>query len=191
MFASTVLRLRKTYHFVRLFFRPPDYEGARLTSKRLWNFYRARWAHYRLHTRVGAVPVKLTLEPTSVCNLECPACFTGAGEVGRARRPMSLDCYRLLLAELGDRLLQIEFYNWGEPLLAKDVYVMIAEAVRLGISTTISTNFSIPFDAEKAERLVRSGLHVLGVSLDGVRQATYEQYRVRGKLDTCCRTAAW
>ena len=45
----------------------------------------------------------------------------------------------------------------------------------------------MPFDAERAEQLVASGLTVLGVSLDGARQETYEKYRVRGDLDTVLR----
>ena len=35
---------------------------------------------------------------------------------------MTLDLYRRLLAELGDYLFEIEFYNWGEPLLASIIY---------------------------------------------------------------------
>jgi MoaA/NifB/PqqE/SkfB family radical SAM enzyme len=64
---------------------------------------------------------------------------------------------------------------------------MIEAATARGISSLISTNFSVPFDAERAERLVASGLTILGVSLDGARQETYEQYRVRGDLDTVLR----
>ena len=183
MLATVWQRFRKGYHFVRLFLRPPDFEGAVLTPKRLLNCYRARWAANRLRTRLTSYPVQLTIEPTSACNLGCPACFTGAGEVGRRRGSMSLDCYRHLLDELGDYLMQLVFYNWGEPLLAKNLVPMIDEAHRRGISTIVSTNFSLPFTAEKAEALVGSGLDVLGVSLDGAEQRTYEQYRVGGKLD--------
>ncbi len=181
--ATVRQRFRESYHFVRLFLRPPEFEGAVLTPKRLLNCYRARWAANRLSTRLTSYPVQLTIEPTTVCNLACPACFTGAGEVGRQRGAMSLDCYRRLLDELGDYLMQLVFFNWGEPLLAKNLVTMIAEARQRGISTLVSTNFSLPFSAQKADALVGSGLDVLGVSLDGARQETYEQYRVGGKLD--------
>ena len=173
--------------FTRIFLRPPEFEGARVTPKRLWNLYKLRWAINRGSTALRSYPAKLTVEPTSVCNLECPACFTGAGEVGRARAPMSLDLYRRLLAEMGDYLFQVEFYNWGEPLLAKNIYTMVEEASARGLSTVVSSNLSFPFDAERAERLVRSRLAVLGVSIDGARQETYEQYRVRGNLETVLR----
>src|SRR5439155_1564519 len=121
---------------------------------------------------------------TNICNLECPACFTGAGDLGRPRSHLSLDLYRPVLAELAPYLLEVEFYNWGEPLLAKHIFPMIEEASAAGAHTTVSTNFSFPFDAARAERLVSSGLSVLGVSIDGARQESYEQYRRRGKLAT-------
>ncbi|HJQ84543.1 MAG TPA: radical SAM protein, partial [Candidatus Binatia bacterium] len=97
------------------------------------------------------------------------------------------------LAELGDYLFELEFYNWGEPLLCKHIHTMVEEATARGISTTISTNFSFPWDAARAERLVTSGLTVLGVSIDGARQETYERYRVRGNLERVlanCRLVA-
>lgn len=166
------------------FLIPPVEEGTRLTLKRLLNLYMVRYQYRRGHTRLRGYPILLTLEAGNVCNLRCPACFTGAGEVGRVRSFMTLDLYRRILAELGPYLFRLDFYNWGEPLLSKDIFAMIEEAKRYGIATNISTNFSIPFDAERAERLVASGLDVLGVSLDGATQATYEQYRVRGNIET-------
>jgi hypothetical protein len=60
---------------------------------------------------------------------------------------------------------------------------MIEAASARGIGTTINTNFSVPFDRARAERLVAAGLTELNVSVDGAHQATYEQYRVRGDLE--------
>jgi hypothetical protein len=166
---------------------PAKVSGAHLTARRLLNFYRMQWEEARGRVVLRSRPVKLTLEATSACNLSCPACFTGAGEVGRARGGMSLDLYRKLMDELGPYLFEVEFYNWGEPLLHKPIFTMIEEAHRHGVGTTVSTNFSIPWDEERAERLVASGLSVLGVSIDGARQETYEQYRVGGRLDLVLR----
>jgi hypothetical protein len=172
------------------FLQYPVYPGVQITWRRVLNMYRARWAQKHCRLRTSALPIKLTLEPQNVCNLRCPACFTGLGEVGRSKAPLSMDLYRRLLDELGPTLWQIEFYNWGEPLLFKNIYRMIEEAHAFGISTQVNTNFSLAFDAERAERLVRSGLSILGVSIDGAQQAVYEQYRVRGDLATVLRNCA-
>jgi MoaA/NifB/PqqE/SkfB family radical SAM enzyme len=85
--------------------------------------------------------------------------------------------------EMGDYLFEVELHNWGEPLPNRNIPDLIRIASDRRIDATISTNFSFPFDAARAEELVSSGLSQLGVSLDGARQETYEQYRVRGDLE--------
>jgi organic radical activating enzyme len=173
--------------YVRNFFTLPWHPGTTVTAKRVLNLYRARYEAVRGRTTLRSYPTKLTVEASNVCNLACTACFTGLGETNGRKSMMSLDAYRRLLDELGDYLFEMEFYSWGEPLLSKFVYEMIEMAHERGIMTSISTNFSIPFDEARAERLVRSGLTQLGVSLDGARQESYERYRVNGKIDTVLR----
>lgn len=165
----------------------PHYPGTTLTAKRLLNLYVARVDATQGRTVLRSYPMKLTIEASNACNLECPACFSGLGETNGRRSMMTLDLYRKILDEVGDYLFEIEFYSWGEPLLSKYVYDMIELAHARGITTSISTNFSIPFDDVRAERLVRSGLTTLGVSIDGARQQNYERYRVKGKIDTVLR----
>src|SRR5262245_48602125 len=90
--------------------RPPQFEGARPTARRLANFYLMTWEAFRAKTRLRSYPAKLCVESTGACNLSCPHCFTGAGEIGRPRRAVSRDLYRRLLAELGDYLWEIELH---------------------------------------------------------------------------------
>ena len=168
----------------RMFVTPPDYPGARMTRKRLANCYRNRWEMRSQEVRLRSYPLKLTVEPINTCNLGCPACFTGDGQTSRPRTGMPLEVYQRLLEEMGDTLWQIEFCNWGEPLLSKQIATMIRAASERGIGTLVNTNFSFPFDDRRAEELVLSGLTTLGVSIDGARQETYEQYRVGGDLAT-------
>jgi hypothetical protein len=164
-----------------------QFEGVTPTMRRKLNLALLKWEWYRCASTLSSYPARLCIEASSACNLGCPHCFTGAGEVSRPRAMLSLEFYRRLLAEFGDRLCQIEFHNWGEPMLNKHLFTMIAEASALGISTDFCTNFSVPFDDARAEQLVRSGLKMLGVSIDGARQDVYEQYRVRGQLDLVLR----
>src|SRR5262245_23123839 len=87
---------------------PPHYGHYRLTPRRLANLYLGRIEHLLGRKRLRSSPVKLTVESTSVCNLRCPACFTGAGETGRARGAMAPELYARLLRELGPYLFEIE-----------------------------------------------------------------------------------
>ena len=180
-------RLRTVTRTVRSLLQHPGYEGTRVTPRRMLNLSLNRWEHRKLRTQLRSYPIKLIVEVTNICNLGCPACFTGDGQQGRARGHLSPELYAKVLDELAPYLWRVEFCNWGEPLLGRNIYPMIAQATARGVSSLISTNFSVPFDAEKAEQLVASGLTILGVSLDGARQETYEKYRVYGKLDTVLR----
>ena len=173
--------IRRARNFLRE--KPPGYPGLKMTPKRLLNFHLTRFHMARGDTKLRGYPLQLTIEATNVCNLRCPFCFTGAGEIGREKTMLQMPLFKKALDELGDYLLMVEFYNWGEPLLNKHIFEMIGMASSRGISTVISTNFSVPFDAERAEKLVRSGLHTLGVSIDGAKQESYEQYRVRGDFE--------
>ncbi len=172
---------------VRRAFAPPPWSGYRPTPRRLANLYLNRLEHRWVRTRLWSLPTKLIIEPVNACNLRCPCCFTGAGGQGRARSVMSMELFRSLLDELGDYLFELEAFNWGEPLLSPHIYAMVAEATARGIATKVNTNFSLPFDAERAERLIAAGLTTLTVSIDGAHQPTYEQYRVRGDLQTVMR----
>ncbi|MGH7786342.1 MAG: radical SAM protein [Candidatus Binatia bacterium] len=170
--------------WLRHLLAPPAFAGYRPTPRRLANLYLNRLEHHWKRTRLWSQPYKLIIEPMNACNLRCPGCFTGAGGQGRSHSAMPLELYHGLLRELGGSLFEVEAFNWGEPLLSPHIYEMIAAATARGISTKVNTNFSLPFDARRAERLVRSGLTTLTVSIDGARQATYERYRVRGDLQT-------
>ena len=181
------LRLQEALWQASELLRPPAFPGMRVTAKRLLNYYVVRYQHARGHLRLLGRPLTLVLEATNVCNLGCPACFTGVDEVGRKRSPMSMPLFERIMGELGDYALSVEFYNWGEPLLNKHLCEMIGVAAGRGISTLVSTNLSLPLSRSKAEALVTSGLALLAVSIDGATQEGYEQYRVGGSLDLVLR----
>lgn len=173
---------------VLVFLTPPaDVSGYRLTWKRLFNLYLNRYEIVRLRPVLRSRPTRLVVEPTNVCNLRCPYCHTGAGRFGRKPAMMRLEPYRKVIEEIGDYLLLIEVFNWGEALLNPQLPDIIAAASSRGISTRVNTNFSVPFTTADAERLVASGLTDLFVSVDGPTQAIYERYRVGGDLDLVAR----
>jgi pyruvate-formate lyase-activating enzyme len=172
---------------------PAEFVGATPTVRRWVNYARLLWSWYHTDPTLAAYPARLCIEASSACNLDCPYCFTGAGERSRERATLTPAFFTRLLDEMGAYLWQVEFHNWGEPLLNKHLLAMITEAHNRGLSTTFNTNFSLPFDAARAEALVHSGLTMLGVSIDGARQSSYEQYRVKGRLELVlqnCRLVA-
>ncbi len=158
----------------------------KITTKRLLNLAKvgSSMAVSRL-TRtpyVWGYPCLLMVEPTNICNLKCPMCPSGNGEMTRTRGKMNLANYRSVLDELGDYLALILFWNQGEPFINSAFPEMITYAKSKGIPTMTSTNgHYIRTDAE-ADAVIQSGLDEIIVSLDGANQAAYEQYRIGGSF---------
>jgi hypothetical protein len=94
-----------------------------------------------------------------------------------------------ILDEIGDRLLYFEPYVWGDPMVHPHICEIVRLATRRGIATVISTNLSMHFTEEMADDLVRTGIGVIGVAIDGATQQTYEQYRRGGDLERVLHNA--
>lgn len=174
---------RATAHVLRGALRMPWDVPCTPTTRRRANLLLNRWEAFRCSSTLRSRPWILGIEPSNACNLRCPFCFTGAGGLGRPRTTLSLDVVRDLLDRLGDALLMLKAYNWGEPLLCEHLEDMVALAAARGIYTVVNSHLSLRLSPERAERLVTSGLHELVVSIDGARQETYARYRVGGRLD--------
>jgi radical SAM protein with 4Fe4S-binding SPASM domain len=121
------------------------------------------------------------LEPTRRCNLRCPLCITGRGEVVRTP-DITAASFRMLLDQFTDGCRSIIFHNFGEPLLNRALPEMIAYAKARGSEfTSLSTNATL-LDDWWCEELATCGLDEIMVCVDGLTQETYERYRVGGKL---------
>jgi MoaA/NifB/PqqE/SkfB family radical SAM enzyme len=94
---------------------------------------------------------------------------------------LSLAEYKELFDKVKEYALVVSFYNHGEPLLNPDVFSIIEHTHRNRVGTNISSNFNWPQPVEIND-FIRSGLDYVTVSLDGITQATYQQYRVRGDV---------
>lgn len=127
-------------------------------------------------------PTVLTIEPTNICNLRCPLCTTGSGEMERSNGKMSLDTYKNIIDKMGDDLFFLLLYHQGEPYINKCFLDFVKLAKAKNIYTTTSTNAHY-FTDKVINATIDSGLDSMIVSLDGVTQDVYEHYRVKGKID--------
>ncbi|MCD6434044.1 MAG: radical SAM protein [Candidatus Diapherotrites archaeon] len=134
--------------------------------------------------KVIGYPLKLTIDPTNVCQLRCPLCPTGQRRRGRKKGYMKFSEFKKIVDEMAPYLYEIDLNNWGEPFLNKEIFKMIEYAHSKKIWLSVNTNFNVPLTEKQAERLVKSGLDQLYLSIDGITQKTYEKYRVGGKLKT-------
>ncbi|UCG68039.1 MAG: radical SAM protein [Thermoplasmata archaeon] len=130
---------------------------------------------------VKGFPISVQIEPTNVCQLQCPTCPTGLGINPDPRGKMRQDDFKKIIDELKDYLYEILLFGFGEPLLHKDIYEMIKYATENNIRTALSSNLC-NLQKGDIDRIIDSGLELLVVSLDGITQETYKRYRVKGDV---------
>jgi MoaA/NifB/PqqE/SkfB family radical SAM enzyme len=135
-------------------------------------------------------PETAMIEPTNLCNLACPTCPTGTGKV-KPLPQMTLGKFEHVLGGLAPRVRNLALWNYGEPLLNKELPAMIAHAKHIGVGVVkVSSNVHF-LDGERGLALLRSGLDVLILSVDGASQATYETFRKDGDFAHVARSVAW
>ncbi len=126
-------------------------------------------------------PPVISIEPTAYCNLHCPECPSGNGDLLRNRGYMKLELFKKILAEISARSFAIQFFFQGEPFLNKQLLEMIRLASAKHLYTIVSTNGH--FIKEQAASLPSSGLNKLIISIDGMKQESYQHYRQGGDIE--------
>ena len=130
---------------------------------------------------IGA-PVSLTLEPTTACNLKCPECPSGLNSFTRPTGKMDIDLFKKIIDEQYSTLTYLLLYFQGEPYLHPAFTNMIKYASQKNIYTATSTNAHF-LTEENCRKTIESGLDRIIISIDGIDQMTYQQYRIDGHLE--------
>jgi radical SAM protein with 4Fe4S-binding SPASM domain len=135
-------------------------------------------------THLPYLPFSLGIETGNICNLRCPLCPTGAGELTMKKGFMKFALFKQILDQLKYNLVSINLYSWGEPLLNPDLITMIkyAKGINKNIKIVTSTNLNIQNDSFLRD-LIKSEIDEVIVSCDGVTQQTYEKYRIGGSFN--------
>lgn len=159
-----------------------------LTIRKIYNVFLVYFSYFfsilfKSPKRWG-YPLSLSVEPTATCNLHCPQCPSGTGELTRFRGNIDFSLYKKIIDESAPYLFNLILYFQGEPFLNNDIFNLIEYAsVKKKIFTVTSTNAHF-IDKKTAEKVVLSGLDKIIISLDGATQETYEKYRKGGQFET-------
>lgn len=158
----------------------------KLTLRRAWNAVKVLSSYYLSKYSGKAiqwgVPISISVEPTTSCNLRCPECPSGLRAFTRPTGMLQSNFFRNTIDQLYKELFYLVFYFQGEPYLNPAFLEMVKYASDKGIYTATSTNAHYLTEAN-AQKTVESGLDRLIISIDGTTQEVYQQYRVGGKLD--------
>jgi MoaA/NifB/PqqE/SkfB family radical SAM enzyme len=155
--------------------------GHPLHSRKLDNLRRGDEAHRTRAEVLDALPVKLTLQTTDACNLDCPHC-----QIPRAQKKPRMDEQVLerVVAELFPTLVELHPTNLGEPLTWPLFSRLCAEMDRHGVLLDLTTNGTLL----TPERI--AWLHPIArdvkVSFDGAVRETFERLRRGASFDAVC-----
>ncbi len=166
---------------------------SKVTPRRLLNMVKVYSSYQISKITKKAVqwgmPISISFEPTTSCNLRCPECPSGLRAFTRPTGMLKKDFFRETIDQISKDLTYLVFYFQGEPYLNPDFLNMVQYAASKKIYTATSTNAHYLHDAA-AKRTVESGLDRLIISIDGTTQDTYQQYRVGGRIDKVLEGAA-
>ncbi len=157
-----------------------------LTFRKLTNYFliHQSYCYSRISgkPRHRGMPVGISVEPTTSCNLRCPECPSGLRKFTRPQGKIPIEGFQNVIDQLKAELMYLTLYFQGEPMLNPDFFEMVEYAEKNRIYTATSTNGHF-LDEKNARRLVESGLDRLIISLDGIDQETYEKYRKGRELE--------
>jgi len=124
-----------------------------------------------------APPYLISWNLTKQCNLECEHCYMDAGEKS-GNAELSTEALQKVIDEIvvlcpeGPMLVM----TGGEPLLRADIFELIEYASAKGLMPVLGTN-ATKIDDELAERLKKSRLAGLGISIDSISSPGHDKFR--------------
>ncbi|MEI6787292.1 MAG: putative nucleotide-diphospho-sugar transferase [bacterium] len=141
------------------------------------------------HSATGILPARVTLEASTLCQLNCPTCPTALG-ITRERFGAGFLAFTDFkqFADHHPQVSEIELSNWGEVFLNPELGKILEYAHAQNITLTLRNGANLnTVSPEILEALVRFRLHSLSCSIDGASQATYSQYRKNGNFESVIR----
>jgi len=128
-------------------------------------------------------PERIQIEISNRCNLKCPLCPKGRNEVVRNNLDIDVDFFRTVLDELKDDNPRLQLWNYGEPLMHKNI-LQIVDLIKNDFSDcSISTNGTV-MNNILAKAIVNSGITEIIFAIDGISLESYGKYRVGGSFNT-------
>jgi len=124
------------------------------------------------------------IDLTKRCDLNCPICFASFPECMVEYEPSRDEIFKMLdfLSNLNPKPPAVLF-SGGEPLLREDLADIIRYAHKLGFLTILATNgIRMAKEPSLAAKLKKSGLNIVYLQFDSLKDEVYEKLRGKGLL---------
>jgi MoaA/NifB/PqqE/SkfB family radical SAM enzyme len=145
------------------------------------NLQRGDVAHRTRAEILDALPVKITLQTTDVCNLHCPHC-----QIPRALKTprMGRDVLERVIDELFPTLIELHPTNLGEPM-TWPLFERLCRAMKHhGVLLDLTTNGTLL--THRRIEWLRPIARDIKVSFDGATHDTFERLRRGARFDQVC-----
>jgi radical SAM protein with 4Fe4S-binding SPASM domain len=144
--------------------------------KKIWNFLKVRNSLWKRNVVVNGLPVVINVEPTVRCNMNCKFCPPVLNKLKHRKGDMDFALFKKIIDELGNTLLFLNLYNYGEPLLHKNITDMVEYAKAKKIMVCMNTNM-LALEPEVAKKLIDARLDYMIISLNGATADVYSKYQ--------------
>jgi len=127
-----------------------------------------------------AQPVEYIVETTAKCNLYCPMCPRETYK--QPKEDMPGEVFERFVAETREAAEHVMLIGLGEPFMDRAIFDRITHCEEHGIATLLSSNGTF-LDEATCDRILRSPLRHITLSMDGATKETYEIYRKGAKFE--------
>ncbi len=131
---------------------------------------------------VWGMPVSYSIEPTNLCNLKCPECPSGLGELTRPLGLLKLDDFKKFIDGIKGTGFYVQLFFQGEPYINKELQKMIQYARLNTVYVSVSTN-GLLVSEKNVDTILKNAPDKLIFSMDGLDEETYRNYRVGGTFE--------
>jgi len=153
-----------------------------MSALQRFNLLRAGCNLLYRRARPWSWPLNMQIELTSYCNLRCPVCPVGTGDLSRGPMAMDPGLFDRLMKEVGPYLLTLSLWAWGEPLLHPQIAEILSIVRKYPVATLLSTNGQNLNQRRVLEALQKSPPTYLIVATDGLCDETNSLYRKGARI---------
>jgi len=140
--------------------------------------YRRNWSEYAKQQQVSDYPLLVDIELSSVCNLNCPMCYTITDDFKKQVNVTRMDweLYKKIIDEIGGKVTAIRLSLRGEATLHIKFIEAIKYAKDSGIKEVSMLTHGGKLTLPYFQKMAEAGVDWITISADGVGE-TYERVR--------------
>lgn len=118
----------------------------------------------------------LSWNTTKKCNLFCKHCYRDSGPEVESTNELNTEEGKKLIDTIKSAGFKILILSGGEPLLREDIFELAFYASKSGLRPALGSNGTL-ITPQVAEKLVKSGLSTVSISLDSLQCEYHDKFR--------------